>query len=126
MREWGASEIIPDLYVGDLQDAPDFDGTIINVLAYVPEGEPPHSIQIPFMMNGRATLETTAALVDHLLELGQRVLIHCEEGSERAPMVVAWFLYTRRGMTLDEAYDLLRTRRPIVRDRRALLEEILL
>jgi protein-tyrosine phosphatase len=32
--------------------------------------------------------------------------------------VVAWFLKTRRGKTLDEAYALLKSRRPIVVDRR--------
>jgi protein-tyrosine phosphatase len=44
--------------------------------------------------------------------------VHCEEGCERAPLVVAWFLKNRRGMTLDEAYALLKRRRPIVVDRR--------
>jgi len=32
--------------------------------------------------------------------------------------VVAWFLKNRRGMTLDEAYALLKSRRPMVVDRR--------
>ncbi len=46
------------------------------------------------------------------------MLVHCEEGCERAPLVIAWFLKTRRAMTLDEAYALLKSRRPIVEDRR--------
>jgi hypothetical protein len=119
---WGASEIIPNLFVGDLQDATRFDGIIISVLADVPACEPRRSIQLPFLANGRASLESTAALIDHALALGQRVLVHCEEGSERAPLVVAWFLNQRRGLSLDEAYALLSSKRPIVRDRRAWLE----
>ena len=115
---WGASEIVANLYVGDLQDAVKFDGMIISVLADVPECEPGRSIQLPFLANGRATLDSTAALIHAALELKQRVLVHCEEGSERAPLVVAWYLITRRGMSLDGAYDLLKTRRPIIRDRR--------
>jgi len=115
---WGASEIVANLYVGDLQDAVKFDGMIISVLADVPECEPGRSIQLPFLANGRATLDSTAALIHAALELKQRVLVHCEEGSERAPLVVAWYLITRRGMSLDSAYDLLKTRRPIIRDRR--------
>jgi len=115
---WGASEIVANLYVGDLQDAVKFDGMIISVLADVPECEPRRSIQLPFLANGRATLDSTAALIHAALELKQRVLVHCEEGSERAPLVVAWYLITRRGMSLDSAYDLLKTRRPIIRDRR--------
>src|SRR5208283_63742 len=109
---WGASEIVANLYVGDLQDAVKFDGVIISVLADVPACEPRRSIQLPFLANGRATLDSTAALIDAALELKLRVLVHCEEGSERAPLVVAWYLVTRRSMSLDEAYSLLRARRP--------------
>lgn len=115
---WGESEIIPQLFVGDLQDAVNFEGMIISVLGDVPECEPRRSIQLPFLANGRATLDSTAVLIDAALALNQRVLVHCEEGSQRAPLVVAWFLTTRRGMSLDAAYDLLISKRPIVRDRR--------
>lgn len=115
---WQETEIIAGLYVGDLQDAQKFDGTIISVLPDVPEGEPPQALHMPFLANGLDSLERTAALIDDELALGHRVLVHCEEGCERAPLVVAWFLKTRRGMTLDEAYARLRSRRPIVEDRR--------
>jgi hypothetical protein len=115
---WQESEIIPGLFVGDLQDAQRFDGTIISVLPDVPEGEPAQAIQMPFLAQGVVTLDQTAALIDEELARGHRVLVHCEEGCERAPLVVAWFLKNRRGMTLDEAYALLKSRRPIVVDRR--------
>jgi hypothetical protein len=112
------SEIIPNLYIGDLQDAARFRGMIISVLPERFEAEPAHAILIPFLGNGRATLDTTAALIDAALTRDLPVLIHCEEGCERAPLTVAWFLIRRRGMTLDQAYDLLQSRRPIIRDRR--------
>ena len=115
---WGESEIIPNLFVGDLQDATRFDGMIISVLHDIPSVEPKRAIRIPFLANGRATLDTTAALIDAALARGMRVLVHCEEGSERAPLTVAWFLIRRREMAIEEAYALLRERRPIVRDRR--------
>jgi protein-tyrosine phosphatase len=115
---WQESEIIAGLFVGDLQDAQKFDGTIITVLPDLPEGEPPQAIQMPFLAEGVVTLDKTAALIDEELALGHRVLVHCEEGCERAPLVVAWFLKTKRGMTIDEAYGLLKSRRPIVVDRR--------
>ena len=108
-ESWQESEIIAGLFVGDLQDAQKFDGTIISVLPDVPEGEPPHAIQMPFLAEGVVTLDRTAALIDDELALGHRVLVHCEEGCERAPLVVAWFLKTKRGMTLDEAYALLKS-----------------
>lgn len=115
---WQESEIVEGLFVGDLQDAQKFDGTIISVLPDVPESEPPQAIHMPFLADGLNSLERTAALIDDELALRHRVLVHCEEGCERAPLVVAWFLKTRRGMTLDEAYALLRRARPIVEDRR--------
>jgi protein-tyrosine phosphatase len=83
--------------------------------------EPQRTIHLPFLANGRATLDSTAALIDSGLRLGMRVLVHCEEGCERAPLAIAWFLRTRRGMSLDEAYKLIKSHRPIVRDRRAWL-----
>jgi protein-tyrosine phosphatase len=115
---WRESEIVPGLFVGDLQDAQKFDGVIISVLPDVPEAEPPRAIHMPFLADGVASLERTAALIDEQLALGNRVLVHCEEGCERAPLVIAWFLKTRRGNTLDEAYALLKSRRPMVEDRR--------
>jgi len=115
---WGPSEIIANLFLGDLQDAAKFDGVIISVLHDVPASEPRRAIQLPFLANGRATLDSTAALLDALLAREQRVLVHCEEGSERAPLVVVWFLMRRRAMTLDHAYALVKANRPIVRDRR--------
>ena len=120
MREasWGASEIITNLFVGDLQDADRFDGMIISVLPERLAAEPARAVMIPFLQNGRATLDATAALIDAALALGMSVLVHCEEGCARAPLTVAWFLHTRRAMSIDAAYALLRRRRPIVEDRR--------
>ncbi len=115
---WRESEIIPSLFVGDLQDALEFEGTIISVLPDVPEIEPPRAIHMPFLADGVGSLDRTAALIEEELALGRRVLVHCEEGCERAPLVVAWFLKTKRGKTLDEAYGLLKSQRPIIEDRR--------
>jgi len=112
------TEVITNLFVGDLQDAQKFDGTIISVLPDIPQGEPPHSIHMPILARGIESLESTADLIEQELASGRRVLVHCEEGCERAPLVVAWFLKTRRAMSLDEAYALLKSRRPIVEDRR--------
>jgi protein-tyrosine phosphatase len=116
--KWGASEIITNLYVGDLQDAQKFHGMIISVLPERLEAEPSHAVWMPFLKNGLATLESTAALIDHALRLGMRVLVHCEEGCERAPLTAAWFLHRRRAMTLEQAYALMKRQRPIVEDRR--------
>ena len=59
---WQESEVIENLFVGDLQDAQRFDGMIINVLPDVLDGEPAHAIHMPFLAKGVETLEATAAL----------------------------------------------------------------
>jgi protein-tyrosine phosphatase len=115
---WQESEIIENLFVGDLQDAQRFDGTIINVLSDIPEGEPEQAIHMPILARGIDSMNETAALIEEHLQIGKRVLVHCEEGCERAPLVVAWFLVTCRAMTLDAAYVLLKSRRAMVEDRR--------
>jgi len=117
-ERWGESEVIANLFVGDLQDAQWFDGTIINVLPDLQYGEPAHAIHMPILARGVESLERTAEVIADELAHGHRVLVRCEEGCERAPLVVAWFLKTRRAMTLDDAYTLLKSKRPIVEDRR--------
>lgn len=113
------TEIIDNLFLGDMVDARSgFDGLIVCTLEERPLDEPPNATWVPFLHEGRKSLDIAAAIVDAALKGGRRVLVHCGAGSERAPLAVAWFLHTRRGMTLDEAYDLLKAKRPIVQDRR--------
>ena len=69
--------------------------------------------------------ETIRSVIDKALAEGRRVLVHCGAGSERAPLTVAWFLNRRRAMSLEEAYTLLKRKRPIVQDRRAWLRQYL-
>jgi protein-tyrosine phosphatase len=110
------NEIIDKLFVGDVSDAQaGFDGLIICVLEEKPIDEPPNALWIPFEIG---TLDIIASAVDNALASGRRVLVHCGAGSERAPLTVAWFLNRRREMSLEAAYDLLKLKRPNVRDRR--------
>lgn len=119
-------EIIENLFVGDMVDArAGFDGLTICVLEEKPFDEPANATWIPFLAEGIRSLEITAEIIDSALAGGRAVLVHCGAGSERAPLTVAWFLYRRRAMTLDQAYALLRSRRPIVQDRRFWLRQYL-
>ena len=119
-------EIIENLFVGDMVDArAGFDGLTICVLEEKPFDEPANATWIPFLAEGIRSLEITAEIIDRALTGGRAVLVHCGAGSERAPLAVAWFLYRQRALTLDEAYDLLKSRRPIVQDRRFWLRQYL-
>lgn len=119
-------EIVEKLFVGDMSDAHSgFEGLIICVLEDKPFDEPANATWVPFLAEGLRSLEITAEIIDNALNGGRPVLVHCGAGSERAPLAVAWYLYRRRAMTLDDAYELLRSRRPIVQDRRFWLQQYL-
>jgi len=62
-------------------------------------------------------LKTAHLVIDEFLKTGQ-VLVHCLAGRERSPLVVATWLCERHGVTLDEAYGLIISKRPVV-ERRA-------
>jgi protein-tyrosine phosphatase len=120
------TEIIENLFVGDMVDARSgFEGLIVCVLEEKPFDEPPNATWIPFLAEGIRSLEIAAEVIDKALAGGRRVLVHCGAGSERAPLTVAWFLNRRRTISLDEAYDLLKSKRPIVQDRRFWLRQYL-
>ena len=118
------TEIIDNLFVGDLVDArAGFDGLIICVLEQKPIDEPCEAIWMPFDLG---TLDITASIIDDELASDRRVLVHCGAGSERAPLTVAWYLSRRRDMSPDAAYELLQRKRPIVCDRRLWLRQHLI
>jgi Dual specificity phosphatase, catalytic domain len=67
-------------------------------------------------------LRTAHHAIDEFLETGS-VLVHCVAGRERSPLVVATWLCERRGLTLDEAYRLIISKRPIVEGRASWLSD---
>lgn len=114
------SEIVPGLYVSGMYEWPrDFSGLLICVLENKPVEEPDNATWIPILKVGRAELSQLDAVAEVIeSQLASRVVVvHCGAGIERSPLAVVWFLYKKRGMTLDEAYTLVRSKRPIVQDR---------
>jgi len=57
-------------------------------------------------------------LIDELYKERQRLLVHCGAGVERSPLVVAMWMTSSLGLTLDEAYAWLKLHRPQIEDRR--------
>jgi protein-tyrosine phosphatase len=119
------SEIIDNLFIGDQQDAAQAPLTmwIVNVL----EGHAPEQrgmlMWLPILPPGgppaeRAMLDAAITHIDRLLGMGHKVLVHCGAGVERSPLTVAWYLREKSGMDWDQAYALLREKRPVVQDRR--------
>jgi protein-tyrosine phosphatase len=108
------NEIIPKLYLGDMADATQFSGKII-CLTHEAIPSNPHAIWMPLLRGENMArvwqMDAVADLIDKYI--GEvDVLVHCAGGIDRAPLVVAWFLHTKRGMTIDNAYLLIKEKRP--------------
>jgi hypothetical protein len=64
---------------------------------------------------GPQVLTDAVAWIDEQLADGRTVLIHCAKGRGRSATVLAAYLMRMRGMTFDEASDLLRSKRALVK-----------
>lgn len=112
-----ADEILPHLFLGDGKDLAEFKGRVVYVREDIPLRSRPDAQWIPFHRDGRADpakLDEAAAAIEELLRAGDPVFVHCGAGTKRSPLAVAWYLHRYRGMTLDEAYDAIQAKRPIV------------
>ena len=54
---------------------------------------------------------------------GRKVVVHCHMGMERSVLAVAWWLHSYKNMSLDEAYEVIRQKRPVALDRREWIGE---
>ena len=69
----------------------------------------------------KETLDGLVALMDKALKDDDhaKVVVHCAMGMERSPLTVVWYLHTKLGKTIDEAYDIVIKARASVVDRRS-------
>lgn len=133
-------EILPNLYLGDWQDAltatkvdPSF--TTLCVIETHPETRYlDMGYYVPILDyddNYHATLPPQAQVSqldiacdiidDHILN-SEPLLVHCWAGVERSPLTLAyWLVRSKRQSDLDSAYKFLKSKRPIVEDRRVWL-----
>ena len=127
-----ASRIIHEIYVGDLEDAKNWDGSILCVLEKVPEDEPKTAGLIPIlrsaMPNIKATseedmigtdaiamipnLELIAHVIQNHIDAKAKLLVHCMMGMERSPLAMTWYMHERLGMGLMDAFDYVKGKRP--------------
>lgn len=108
---------MPRLFLGDGNDLKEFKGSVVYVREDIPLRSRPDAHWIPFHRDGKADpgkLDEAAAAINELLEKGDPVFVHCGAGTKRSPLAVAWYLHRYKGMTLDQAYDVIQEHRPIV------------
>jgi|TARA_R110002020_G_scaffold84375_3_gene209043 protein-tyrosine phosphatase len=70
-------------------------------------------------------LTELAALIHKTLSENSdtKVVVHCAMGMERSPLTVVWYLHTYQNKTLDEAYEMAMSARPVVCDRREWIKQ---
>jgi len=121
------NQIIENLFLGNQQDADEFDkdffdGHIIVVLETRPSGEPFKSMHIPVLTSSHHVHDTQlnkiACIIDAILKQGKPLLVHCAAGIERSPLTICWYLHKYQNMTFDEAYAFIKNKRDIIADRR--------
>jgi len=94
------SEIIPLLYIGNRDDSIHFQGVVIDCL--FTEGELREEI-----------LEGLLEKIHRYRGQGIPVMAACENGIDRSPTVVMWYLVRKLGMSRDEAIKLIKQKRPV-------------
>lgn len=120
------NQIIPNLFIGDLDDAHKFrqhkpDGVILCVLENRPNTEPFKAYHIPVITNSghihTEQLDHIAFFLESLLKTGADVLVHCAAGIERSPLTVAYYIAYSKGISIHEAYKIVKRGRPQTQDR---------
>ena len=121
-----ATEVLPNLFLGDLADAKRWQGLAITVLEYRPPELPTNVVHIPIVDTNNhegsldevhvlfVQLETLVTVVDTAMVRGEKVLVSCGQGMERSPLAVVWYLFRRKEMSVKEAYRLVKEKRPQV------------
>ena len=79
----------------------------------------------PRSNNVKQTLDKLAKLIDKTMtdDDTTKVVVHCAMGMERSPLTVVWYLHNHQDMSLDEAYKMVQTARPVAVDRRYWIKE---
>src|SRR5579863_6484071 len=110
------SEIAPGVYVGGWKDAEAFDGVRFCVLDEAPEGMPAATHVVIFNEDTNSAsirdLDRLAKEIATSRETGKPVLVFCGHGVRRSPLAGAWYLHRSEQLSLDDAYDRIRSVRP--------------
>ena len=142
-----ASKITDNLYLGTYYDAMDLDWLkshnithIVNASMgsnYYPERIKYYKIDVydDSKSNISIYFEKSSEFIDKAIcaggksEMGKdyqvgNVLVHCMAGKSRSPTLVVAYLVSKKGMTLDEALQLVKQNRPIIRINLGFVEQL--
>lgn len=130
------SEILPNLYLGDVKDAYNYNFLrskrivyIINVSDF-PNRFGNHFKYIRLPLNDHPNenisqyFTTISKIIVNALNNKQPVLVHCSMGMSRSPTLVIAFLIQHVNMTLDQAFSHVKQRRPIIDPNPGFIEQL--
>lgn len=116
------SEIAPGVYVGGWKDAIRFEGARFCVLDEAPDDMPPAThVPIYSETDEMARLPNLDRLADRMRTVrdqGSPVLVFCGHGVRRSALGGVWYLRRSEGLSLDQAYERVRSVRPKVQHAR--------
>jgi protein-tyrosine phosphatase len=117
-RAKSPSEIAAGVFVGGWKDAVAFDGARFCVLDEAPP-DMPEATHIPIYDESTdranpANLDRLASAIEKAHAGGRPVLVFCGHGIRRSPLGGAWYLHRTEGVSLEEAYERIRSVRPKV------------
>ena len=113
------TEIIPALWMGG-QQIP-IQPTGFDAIVNCKELEDFAVIGVPYlhlpMVDGPEhpdtwLLEVAARFIDGALDFAGKCLVHCAEGHNRSGITIAYYLIENKGYKLQDAIDLIRSKRP--------------
>jgi hypothetical protein len=124
------NQITDLIYLSGMQAAAKFDGKRLCVHEMTPtyEGQFHHIPVLVKKPNSKSdrtgavasteALDRAADLIEEHVANGVPLLVHCYGGVERSPLTLAWWLVrSKQYNTLQEAYDFLKAKRPVVSER---------
>jgi len=117
-----ANEILPRLWIGTPASCDAARGQGFICVCVLEQPHHPDCLHFRILNDGGkaeiARVRLAGQLIDWNWNNQRGILIHCGGGIERSPLVVAMWMSQRFFMTLDEAYDWIKQRRPQAEDRR--------
>lgn len=125
------SHIVGTLYLSDMAAAADFKGYRVCVHEdgarydgqshYLPilTTKPNSKLDRSGGVASVEALDEAAEIIHQYVTKQVNILVHCVGGIERSPLTIAWYLVTKAKQfdTLQEAYDFLKQKRPVVSER---------
>ena len=127
-------EVIKNLYLGTISENKRFKGAKLCVLEHDEWDRTlidPYTIVLPIIKTKNLknspkfyrdiadyrNLEIGFYIIDKYLSNDLPILVHCEKGRERSPLMIMYYLYKKEGLSLLEAYKKVKILKPNIANR---------